>query len=111
MDVEGAEPQVLAGLGYPPSILLFEFVPALLREMGHDPSGFLSSLQIQGYMLELVDPDTGQRTLRTPGEILAFAEGINANCNILARLPHEDRLSLDSPELAAVATEESAARP
>jgi FkbM family methyltransferase len=35
IDVEGAEPQVLEGLGYTPEVIIFEFVPHQLQALGN----------------------------------------------------------------------------
>lgn len=85
IDVEGAEPFVLSGLGrYKPRILLFEFVPRQLRSLGHDPEAFLDSLVAEGYALELVNPDSGERLSDTPSAIATFTEPLRASYNILA---------------------------
>ena len=85
IDVEGAEPLVVSGLGcWRPSVLLFEFVPQFIRELGREPLGFLESVVAEGYTLELVDPENGALELGTPFEIMARADRIGANYNILA---------------------------
>jgi FkbM family methyltransferase len=85
IDVEGAEPLVLSGLGtYKPRILLFEFVPQLLRASGHNPAAFLDSLVAEGYTLELIDPDSGERIRSEPATIMAITEVDNLDHNILA---------------------------
>lgn len=84
IDVEGAEPFVLSGLGkYKPGILFFEFAPELLRAQGHNPEAFLDSLVTEGYTLEPIDPDSGKHTRSTPSEIMALAEKPN-DLNILS---------------------------
>jgi FkbM family methyltransferase len=87
IDVEGAEPLVLCGLGYEPPVLLFEFDPSLLYALGHDPVEFLKSLVARGYRLDLIDPDNGNFMRDTPTAIAKFV-GSQRNCtyNILARL-------------------------
>ncbi len=85
IDVEGAEPLVISGLGrYKPNILLFEFVPKHLRAQAHEPSAFLDSLVAEGYTLELVDPASGARVKSTVSSIMVFTKSLNANYNILA---------------------------
>ena len=62
IDVEGQEPLVIAGMGGTlPEILFFEFSPKQLSAAGHDPATFLSELQMSGYQLEAVEPETGNR--------------------------------------------------
>lgn len=84
IDVEGAEPLVLAGLGYFPEVLLFEFIPAYLRKLGTDPEAFLSSLQDADYELGYIDPDEGIRKPGTPASLLALGEADVWDLNILA---------------------------
>lgn len=86
IDVEGAEPGVIAGLGkYKPEIMLFEFWPGTLLELGHMPDEFLASLVADGYMLAVLDPATGEPLAKTPQEIVAFAKERTSASNILAR--------------------------
>ena len=74
MDVEGAEPLVLSGLGsFLPDILLFEFEPARIRSQGSDAEGFLQHLVAEGYSLEKFDTDTGTHVPTAPAEIMATA--------------------------------------
>jgi FkbM family methyltransferase len=85
IDVEGAEPLVLSGLGTrKPDILLFEFVPQNLKSLGHDPEAFLGSLVVEGYTLELIDPDSGARTQGSPSAVCRLAVELAKNCNVLA---------------------------
>jgi len=86
IDVEGAEPSVMQGLGdHLPPILLFEMVPWQLRAAGHDPLGMLQWLDAQGYRLDLVDPDTGGHRTYAPEALLAEIESIRGDRNVLAR--------------------------
>jgi len=85
IDVEGAEPLVIAGLGTRlPQVLLFEFVPWMLRAAGHDPPAFLRSLISSGYTLSSVDPDTGKHRPMTEHEIQEGITVAETNRNILA---------------------------
>lgn len=85
IDVEGTEPQVLAGLGaYLPEVLLFEFVPAQLRAAGHDPVSFLQKLTAAGYTLAVVDPDTGDHPTLTVEQISETIAAARTDRNILA---------------------------
>jgi FkbM family methyltransferase len=86
IDVEGAEPLVIAGLGAQlPQVLMFEFVPQLLRAAGRDPADFLHGLRSVGYSLAAVDPETGRARELTPAELAAGAVTEAADRNILAR--------------------------
>jgi len=86
IDVEGAEPQVIAGLGkLLPEVLLFEFVPWQLRAAGHNPATFLHQLTKVGYRLSLVDPDTGKHTSMNETEIVCKVEALQADRNVLAQ--------------------------
>jgi FkbM family methyltransferase len=85
IDVEGAEPVVLVGLGQrKPDLILFEFEPGHLRSQGHDPEALLVSLVNEGYALSLIDPDTGERTPAAPARISVLAGERNATFNVLA---------------------------
>lgn len=86
IDVEGAEPLVIAGLGAQlPQVLMFEFVPQLLRAAGRDPAEFLHRLRTAGYSLAAVDPETGRARDLTAAELSAGAVTEAADRNILAR--------------------------
>jgi FkbM family methyltransferase len=86
IDVEGAEPLVIAGLGAQlPQVLMFEFVPHLLRAAGRDPAEFLHRLRSAGYSLAAVDPESGRARDLTPAELAAGAVTEAADRNILAR--------------------------
>lgn len=71
IDVEGAEPEVLAGmprlLDSPGLRLVVEWNPACLRAAGHDPAGLPASLRALGF--EVVVADERARRLRRPAEI------------------------------------------
>jgi len=85
IDVEGAEPMVVRGLGYRPPVMLFEFAPSLLERFDFDPQGFLADLTADGYRIESVDPDTGRRQAITPSAALnGFFRSRQASYNILA---------------------------
>jgi hypothetical protein len=86
IDVEGAEPFVLAGLGaLQPEIILFEFAPKFIRELKNDPETFLNSLLSAGYALELIDPYQHTRTKLNPPEIMTHTNQFPFIWNILAR--------------------------
>jgi len=84
VDVEGSEPQVLAGLGCKPQYVVFEFVPRQLEALGNDPLEFLRKMRTLGYNLELVDPDSGERQAFAPETILSVAVRGNRVYNVLA---------------------------
>lgn len=85
IDVEGAEPEVLGGMGDQlPEVLLFEFVPWQLREAGHDPVALLTNLQGRGYRFEIVHPATAKREASSIEGMVARADGQDAHLNVLA---------------------------
>lgn len=85
IDVEGAEPLVVKGLGTTlPQVLLFEFVPWQLRAAGHDPDRFLRELSSAGYSLSIVDPDTGGYQAMTESHLQAAIADAHGDRNILA---------------------------
>lgn len=85
IDVEGAEPVVIAGLGArKPDVLLFEFVPAHLTAQGREPRAFLESLTMDGYVLHMVGVNGAAHPPATPVSILKAAGRPNANVNVLA---------------------------
>jgi hypothetical protein len=84
VDVEGAEPDVLAGFDELPEVLMFEFTPAQLRGLGHDPLGFLRWVTGRGYALELIHPATGARIAGTAEQLLASAAELRRDVNVLA---------------------------
>lgn len=85
IDVEGAEPEVLAGLGDLPEVIMLEFMPSMLQGQGHDPVRFLRWLTKQGFGLELIDPGTGARMPGGPEAIVARTEAFGREVNLLAR--------------------------
>ena len=86
MDVEGAEPLVLSGLGYHPSILLFEFSPSQLSAMGYSGNEFLESLVTYGYDLKRIDPNNGTLTPILPASSISDLSH--------SRLPHWNILAV-----------------
>lgn len=84
LDVEGAEPKVLAGFDDWPPAIVFEFVPAQLRSMGEDPIVFLQTLVDRGYSLELLTAEGREAT--TPTTMTALADASGADYNIVACL-------------------------
>lgn len=85
IDVEGAEPLVMSGLGSAkPEILLFEFVPWQLRAAGHDPLLLLKGLEGEGYKLDLVDPETGLHQTMRSSDLLVKVEAESSDRNVLA---------------------------
>ena len=64
MDVQGAEPMVLAGMrslldGDRPLHLLLEFAPSMLRACGTDPRDLLQRLEQAGFAMQIIDERTG----------------------------------------------------
>jgi hypothetical protein len=85
IDVEGAEPFVIAGLGaLQPDIILFEFAPKFIRALKNDPEVFLNSLLSTGYALEFIDPYKHTRTRLSPPEIMTHTNQPPFIWNILA---------------------------
>jgi FkbM family methyltransferase len=84
VDVEGAEPDVLAGFDELPEVFMFEFTPAQLRGLGHDPLGFLRWVTGRRYALELIHPATGARIAGTAEQLLASAVELRRDVNVLA---------------------------
>jgi FkbM family methyltransferase len=82
LDVEGAEPFVLAGFAEWPPVIVFEFVPAQLRGMGEDPRAFLDAFLARGYRLELIT-ETGTEEV-TPSEMTTRAERTGDDHNLIA---------------------------
>ena len=94
IDVEGAEPLVIAGLGAQlPQVLLFEFMPWQLRAAGHDPAKFLRMLTSAGYTLASVDPDAGRTQPITEQDAREGGAVAAANRNILAVRDDEPSMS------------------
>ncbi len=90
MDVEGAEPLVLKGLGYTPEILLLEYSPRHLAALGFSPEKFLQDLDGHGYSLEVIHPDLGNRIpvdLSSTGDILPVTYRDFANILAVLRTP------------------------
>ncbi len=87
IDVEGAEPLVFSGMGdYKPPVMLLEFVPDHLRALDNDPVEFLEQLVGEGYTLETIDPDSGERIEHEPAAILQYVESdVSKEYNVLAR--------------------------
>jgi FkbM family methyltransferase len=85
IDVEGAEPLVISGLGeHKPERILFEFAPEFIRSFNNSPERFLDSFVAAGYALELVDSFHPVRVQLTSSEILARANQFPFRCNIVA---------------------------
>jgi len=91
IDVEGAEPLVMSGLGsYKPDSILFEFSPPYIRAQGQDPEALLGSLVAEGYSLDLVDGDSGSLTRCSLRQMITSIERLERQqsqrvSNILAR--------------------------
>jgi FkbM family methyltransferase len=84
VDVEGAEPDVLAGFDALPDVIMFEFTPEQLRRQGHDPLGFLQWVTGRGYALELIHPATGERIAGAPEQLLPWAGELRRDVNVIA---------------------------
>jgi FkbM family methyltransferase len=84
IDVEGAEPQVLEGLGYFPEILLVECIPSQIRALGNDPVIFLSNLKQKGYDMRLIDRRTGDKIECDIKKIVRVTENEDKYRNIIA---------------------------
>lgn len=86
LDVEGAEPLVLAGLSCSPTYMQLEFVPDQLRAMGVEPLDFLHSLLVRGYSLNLIDRDTAHLSCMEPEALVAMADETGNVYNLMAIL-------------------------
>jgi hypothetical protein len=84
VDVEGAEPDVLAGFDALPDVIMFEFTPEQLRRQGHDPLGFLQWVTGRGYALEMIHPATGERIAGAPEQLLPWAGELRRDVNVIA---------------------------
>ncbi len=76
MDVQGAEPQVVAGMqellaGGRPLHIFLEFTPSLLRAAGVDPLAFLESFVDHGLQLYVLDEHRGVEKPATPRQAVA----------------------------------------
>lgn len=87
IDVEGYEPQVYAGLGYAPDVLMVECVPSQWKAFGADPLAFLTRLEADGYSLSLVDPMKGWVWPAGPQRVVDFARRSERVHNVLALQP------------------------
>lgn len=104
MDIEGAEPLVLEGMGEtiarnPALVILFEFYPNAIQRLGHSPLGFLERFKELEFSLSVIDEDHRTRTLIN--NIPAFVEGFHSkelSTNLIAvKISHTEGERL--PEL------------
>jgi FkbM family methyltransferase len=86
IDVEGAEPLVISGLGTRSRYLQFEFVPQQMRALELDPAAMLDELISCGYELSLIDRDTGDLESVSPEVLLERAEDTGLDYNVMAVL-------------------------
>lgn len=86
IDVEGAEPLVLEGLGRRPAYIQFEWVPYQIRALGLNPLAMLQRLHAAGYALALIERDTGERTPMSPEALLELADATGLDHNVMATL-------------------------
>jgi FkbM family methyltransferase len=84
IDVEGAEPLVISGLGCHPKYIQFEFVPVQLRALKLDPIKFLQQIVSEGYKLFIIDRDTGELHPTLPADLLNIAEASGQDYNVMA---------------------------
>ncbi|MFZ1744757.1 MAG: FkbM family methyltransferase [Nitrospirales bacterium] len=84
IDVEGAEPLVISGLGCHPKYIQFEFVPVQLRALKLDPIKFLQQIVSEGYKLFIIDRDTGELHPTLPADLLNIAEASGQDYNAMA---------------------------
>jgi FkbM family methyltransferase len=75
MDVQGAEPLVLAGMkellgSEHPLQVLLEFAPSMLRAAGSDPLRLLEGLQANGFVLHIIDERRGNTVSASPTDIM-----------------------------------------
>jgi FkbM family methyltransferase len=82
IDVEGGEPQVLAGFSPKPPRIIFEFSTPQLRAFGQDPLRFLRGLIAEGYTLSRIQ--SGGILPVDPEDITALADRTRLDYNLLA---------------------------
>ncbi|MDP7030548.1 MAG: FkbM family methyltransferase [Phycisphaerales bacterium] len=75
MDVQGAEPLVLAGMRRTleadrPLHVLFEFTPAMLRKRGAAPQALLEQFLADGFTLFMIDERRGDSIASAPADIM-----------------------------------------
>lgn len=87
VDVEGAEPFVLAGMTDWPPIIVFEFVPAQLRAMQEDPTRFLQSFLDRGYALAPIGGAGAPEAVDDALAFTALADRTGDDYNVVARVP------------------------
>lgn len=87
LDVEGAEPFVLAGFAVWPPIIVFEFVPAQLRAMDEDPAHFLQAFLDRGYELRPISGLDAPERVDDAAGFAALASRTGDDYNVVARLP------------------------
>ncbi len=83
IDVEGAEPLVLEGLGCHPRCVQLEFVPALLRALGFDPLEFLQHLDSDGYTIASIDRDTAELRATSNESLIEMADTTGLVYNLM----------------------------
>jgi FkbM family methyltransferase len=78
LDTEGAEGLALAGakgvITSDAPIIIMEFFPAKLRNMGTDPGVLLSSLRAQGHDIGMLEDRSGEVVARRDAELIAECE-------------------------------------
>lgn len=85
LDVEGAEPFVIEGLGdIRPHSIFIEFIPWQLKALDNDPEKFLHDLVEKGYELYFIH--RGGILPVEPISFTKFAEQTNGEYNILAEM-------------------------
>lgn len=86
IDVEGAEPLVISGLGCNPQYIQFEFVPVQLKALNFDPIGFLNQIVSDGYNLSIIDSDTGELHPMVLEDLIHIAGTSGQDFNLMAIL-------------------------
>lgn len=83
IDVEGAEPLVLEGLGSRPRCLQLEFVTSQLRALDLDPLEFLQRLVAEGYSIATIDRDTGDLDSTSAEDLVEIADRTGDDYNLM----------------------------
>ena len=99
MDIEGAEPIALEGMGGTIArnlslIIIFEFHPKAIRRLNHSPLRFLERFKELGFSLSLIDEDRGSRI--PVDDLAAFTESFRdkeLSKNLIAVKPYPPRNS------------------
>ena len=91
IDVEGAEPLVIQGMSEvlnqnKKAVIVFEFSPKYIINMGLDPNNFLSSFINKDYRLLIIDEKNRTTTESSVSEIVKLGDKSDNALNLIAEL-------------------------